>query len=110
MMMDCEIFDIVVRVLNGIEVNAETLALDTVHAVGPHGNFLTQKHTRKNMRQVWVPKYMDRRPYEAWQEKGDGPRDWAKARALEIYENHQPDPLDPTISQEFDQIIQSVEN
>jgi len=110
MMMDCEIFDIVVRVLNGIEVNAETLALDTVHAVGSHGNFLTQKHTRKNMRQVWVPKYMDRRPYEAWQEKGDGPRDWAKARALEIYENHQPDPLDPTISQEFDQIIQSVEN
>jgi trimethylamine--corrinoid protein Co-methyltransferase len=110
MMMDCEIFDIVVRVLNGIEVNAETLALDTVHAVGPHGNFLTQKHTRKNMRQIWIPKYMDRRPYEAWQEKGDGPRDWAKARALEIYENHKPDPLDPIISQEFDQIIQSVEN
>jgi len=109
MMMDCEIFDIVVRVLSGIEVNAETLALETIHAVGSHGNFLTQKHTRRHMREVWVPKYMDRRPYEVWQEKGDGPRDWAKARALEIYRNHQPEPLDPEISQEMARIIAAVE-
>jgi trimethylamine--corrinoid protein Co-methyltransferase len=109
MMMDCEIFDIIVRVLNGIEVNTDTLALDTVHAVGPHGNFLTQKHTRKNMRQIWVPKYMDRRPYEVWQEKGDGPRDWAKAKAIEIYENHRPEPLDPDVSQELARIIAAVE-
>lgn len=109
MMMDCEIFDLIVHLLDGIEVNADTLALETIHAVGPHGNFLTQKHTRKNMHRIWVPNYMDRRPYEAWQEKGDGPRDWAKARALEIYENHQPDPLDPRISLEFDRIIAAVE-
>jgi trimethylamine--corrinoid protein Co-methyltransferase len=109
MMLDCEIFDIIVRVLNGIEVNTNTLALDAIHAVGPHGNFLTQKHTRKNMRQIWVPKYMDRRPYEVWLEKGDGPRDWAKAKAIEIYENHQPEPLDPEISQELARIIAAVE-
>ncbi len=109
MMMDCEIFDIIVRVLNGIDVNPETLALDTIHAVGPHGNFLTQKHTRKNMRQIWVPKYMDRRPYEVWQAQGDGPRDWAKARALELYRNHQPDPLDESLSRELERIIRSVE-
>ena len=109
MMMDCEIFDIVIRILQGIEVNPGTLALDTIQAVGPHGNFLTQKHTLKNMRQIWVPKYMDRRPYEVWQEKGDGPRDWAKDRALEIYNSHQPDPLDPKISREFDRIIALVE-
>jgi trimethylamine--corrinoid protein Co-methyltransferase len=107
--MDCEIFDIVHRMMQGIVVNEETLALDSVHKVGPHGNFLTQKHTRQHMRDIWVPKYMDRRPYEVWQNKGDGPREWAKARAIEIFENHQPELLDPKISQEFDRIIATLE-
>jgi trimethylamine--corrinoid protein Co-methyltransferase len=109
MMMDCEIFDIVFRMMGGIVVNEETLALDTIHKVGPHGNFLTQKHTRQHMRDIWVPKYMDRRPFEVWLEKGDNAPDWAKAKAAEIYSDHQPDPLDPKISQEFIRIIASVE-
>ena len=109
MMMDCEIYNIVHRMMQGIVVNEETLALDSVHNVGPHGNFLTQKHTRQHMRDIWVPKYMDRRPYEVWQNKGDGPREWAKARAIEIFENHQPELLDPKISQEFDRIIATLE-
>jgi trimethylamine--corrinoid protein Co-methyltransferase len=109
MMMDCEIFDIVYKMMQGIVVDDETLALETVHNVGPHGNFLTQKHTRQHMRDVWVPKYMDRRSYEAWQEKGDNAPDWASARAAEIYTSHQPEPLDPKISQEFSHIIAAVE-
>jgi len=109
MMMDCEIFDIVFRMMGGIVVNEETLALDTIHKVSPHGNFLTQKHTRQHMRDIWVPKYMDRRPYEVWLEKGDNAPDWAKAKAAEIYRDHQPEPLDPKISQEFIRIIASVE-
>jgi trimethylamine--corrinoid protein Co-methyltransferase len=109
MMMDCEIFDIVHRMMQGIIVNEDTLALDTIHSVGPHGNFLTQKHTRKHMRDIWVPRYMDRRPYEVWLEEGDNAPDWARSKAAEIYTNHQPVPLDPAISQEFNRIIQSVE-
>jgi trimethylamine--corrinoid protein Co-methyltransferase len=109
MMMDCEIFDIVFRMMQGIVVNEETLALGTIHKVGSHGNFLTQKHTREHMRDIWVPKYLDRRPYEVWQEKGDGSRDWAKAKAIDIYENHEPETLDSKISQEFNRIIASTE-
>lgn len=109
MMMDCEIFDIVHQMMKGIEVNEETLALDAVQAVGSHGNFLTQKHTRKHMRDIWVPKYMDRRPYEVWQEKRDGPRDWARDRALKIYKDYEPRNLDSKISLEFDRIISNVE-
>ena len=109
MMMDCEIFDIVHQMMKGIEVNEETLALDAVQAVGSHGNFLTQKHTRKHMRDIWVPKYMDRRPYEVWHEKRDGPRDWARDRALKIYKDYEPRNLDSKISLEFDRIISNVE-
>jgi trimethylamine--corrinoid protein Co-methyltransferase len=110
LMLDCEIYDIVYNVLNGIEVNDDTLALDTIHAVGPGGNFLAQKHTRKHMHDIWVPKFIDRRPYEEWLEKGDDGRDWAHAKVKEILASHQPDPLDVAISKEFDKIITSVEN
>ena len=109
MLMDCEIYDIVYNMMKGIVVNDETLALETVHNVGPHGNFLAQKHTRKHMRELWDPKYLDRRPYEVWLEKGDNAPDWARAKATEIYTNHQSEPLDPKISQEFSRIIASVE-
>jgi trimethylamine--corrinoid protein Co-methyltransferase len=67
MLMDCEIFDLVHKMMAGIVVNEDTLALDVIHNVGPGGNFLAQKHTKKNMRQLWLPKYMDRRPYNVWQ-------------------------------------------
>ena len=109
MLMDCEIFDIIHSMMKGIEVNDETLALDVIHNVGPHGNFLSQKHTLKHMRDLWVPKFIDRRPYEIWQEKGDNAPDWALAKAREIHKTHQPEPLDPQISREFSKIIASVE-
>ena len=109
MLMDCEIYRIVQKTLAGIPVTDETLALDVIHSVGPGGNFLTQKHTRKYMRDLWVPQFFDRRPYETWEGKGDGPRDWARLQALQILQTHQPDALDPKLSAELQRIIQQTE-
>jgi trimethylamine--corrinoid protein Co-methyltransferase len=109
MMMDCEIFDIVNQMMKGIVVDDESLALDAIHTVGPHGNFLTHKHTRQHMREIWLPKYMDRRPYEVWLESRDSSREWARDRALEIYENHIPVQFDPAIDREMSKIIASLE-
>src|SRR5512141_540477 len=109
MMMDCEIFSIIEKTLQGIVVDEETLALDTIAAVGPTGNFLTQKHTRKHMRDLFLPQFMDRRPYGEWESKKDDARDWALAKARKTLKEHQPDPLDPKISEEMEKIIKSVE-
>lgn len=109
MLMDCEIFSLVHKVMQGIPVNEDTLALDVIGAVGPGGNFLAQKHTRQHMRDLFVPQYMDRRPYNVWEEKRDGAREWALARARQILTTHQPDALDPRLSQELQQIIASAE-
>lgn len=109
LMMDAEIFDIIYNVMKGIVVDDENLAMEAIHNVGPGGNFLTEKHTKKHMRDIWLPKYMDRRPYETWQEKGDSARDWARERALDILENHQPVPLDKKLSLEFERIIGKIE-
>jgi trimethylamine--corrinoid protein Co-methyltransferase len=108
MLMDCEIFDIVHQMMQGIVVDEESLALDAIRAVGPGGNFLTQKHTKRHMRDIWVPQFMDRRPYGVWEEKRDGARDWARDKARHILATHRPEPLDPQLSAELQRIIASV--
>jgi trimethylamine---corrinoid protein Co-methyltransferase len=109
MLMDCEIFSIIHKMMQGIVVDDETLAMDAIRAVGPTGNFLSQKHTRKHMREIFVPQYMDRRPYNVWEEQKDGAADWALAKARQILETHQPDPLDPAIARELQKIIVATE-
>jgi len=109
MMMDCEIFSIVHKMMEGIVVNDETLAMDSIAAVGPGGHYLGQKHTRKHMRELFMPQFMDRRPYTEWATKKDDARDWAIAKARKTLKEHQPDPLDQNISKEMDRIIKSVE-
>jgi trimethylamine---corrinoid protein Co-methyltransferase len=105
MMMDCEIFSIIHKTLQGIVVDDETLALDAIAAVGPGGNFLTQKHTRQHMRDLFLPQFMDRRPYNEWESKKDDARDWALDKARKTLASHQPDPLDPKLSAELETII-----
>jgi trimethylamine--corrinoid protein Co-methyltransferase len=109
MLMDCEIYNIVKKTLEGIQIDDETLALDVIEAVGPGGNYLKQKHTMRHMREIFLPQFMDRRPYNEWQEKGDNPSDWALAKARQILETHQPEKLDPALSQEMQRIIEVAE-
>lgn len=109
MLMDCEIFSIIQKVMQGIVVNDETLALDVIRSVGPGGNFLNQKHTLKHMREIYIPQFMDRRPYNVWEEKHDDGRDWALEKARNILKTHQPEPLDNSAAAELKKIISSVE-
>ncbi len=109
MLMDCEIFDLVRHMMRGIEITDETLALEVIDAVGPGNHFLGQKHTRKHMRELWLPKYMDRRPYSEWADKQDDAVDWATEEAKRILETHQPETLDRHLSAELQKIISSVE-
>jgi trimethylamine--corrinoid protein Co-methyltransferase len=110
MLLDCEIFDLVEKMMRGITVNKETLAFETIQSVGPGGNFLGQKHTTKHMRKRWVPNFMDRRTYETWEVEQNGARDWARAKAKDILSSHEPEPLDPKLDKELHQIVASVDN
>ena len=110
MLMDCEIYSIVHKMMQGIVVDEESLAVDTIKAVGPGGNFLTQKHTRQNMRDIFVPQFMDRRHYNVWEEQKDGAQDWVQAKARQILDTHQPEAMDAALSEELGRIIASLEN
>lgn len=95
MMVVCdEIIGLVRRLMRGIEITPETLALDVIDQVGPGGSFLDTPHTLQNYRQVWYPRVFDRRGYGGWMEAG---RPTAIKTAHEVARDaiahHRPEPL-----------------
>ena len=108
MMMDCEIFGIVAKVMDGIPVDEESVAFEAIREVGPGGTYLTHDHTKRHMRELWLSSYLDRRPMSVWEKKKDGAPDWALDKARRILETHRPAPLDPALDRELSRIIASV--
>ena len=77
--IDNEILGMVMRAVEGIKVTDETLAFDLIKQVGPGGNFVTAKHTRRLMRtEHYQPSLSDRYSREDWEEKG-GKITWQRA-------------------------------
>jgi trimethylamine--corrinoid protein Co-methyltransferase len=109
MLMDCEIFGIVAKMMEGIPVDDETLAVEAIRDVGPGGTFLTHPHTKRHFRGLWRNSLLDRRPYGVWERDQDGAPDWALEKARRILAEHQPAPLDPRLEVELGRIITSVE-
>lgn len=109
LVMDAEIWSILRAMERGIPVDDETLALDAIREVGPGGNFLAHRHTKKHMRELWLPTLMDRRPYSVWEAKRDGAREWALEKARNILRNHRPAPLDEALQTELRRIIMACE-
>ena len=86
-MIDDEIIGMVCRVLKGIDVDDEHLALDVIDAVGPAGNFMMSPHTMKYMRSEYFQGngVSDRRSRDQWEQGGAiDTRERAKALVRKI--------------------------
>ncbi len=59
------------RLLAEIEVSDETLAVDVLKAVGPGGDFLGQRHTRRHLRSSqWRAQLLNRMSHDRWMAAG----------------------------------------
>ena len=89
-----EIIGFVRRLLGGIELTPETLALEVIDEVGPGGDHLSTEHTLRHFKECWYPSLFDRFSYQSWTEAGR-PGAIAKARqaARDAIANHCPEPL-----------------
>jgi trimethylamine--corrinoid protein Co-methyltransferase len=77
--IDNEILGMVMRAVEGIKVNEDTLAFDLIKQVGPGGNFIAAKHTRRFMRnEHYQPSLSDRHSREEW-EAGGRKSTWERA-------------------------------
>lgn len=79
LMLDLDQIAMVRRLVEGIEVSDEALALNTIHEVGPAGFFLDSGHTLQHFRDAFFsPRIGVRQSFEQW--KAAGAKD-ALARA-----------------------------
>ena len=92
LVMGNEIVGMAKRFINGITVNAETIARDVIAAVGPGKHFMDHQHTFDHFREeIWMTKMFDRQPIQSWQDAGKPTmEDRVKEKVREIIENHQP--------------------
>lgn len=110
LVMDNEIIAMTRKVLEGIPVNDDTLAVDVIKSVGARGHFLAEDHTFNNMRKLSEPKYIDRRMRQFWNERGS--KDLATVcdeKAREILETHKPVPLPDQAQKSLLEIIAARE-
>lgn len=89
-----EIIGFVRRLIGGISITPETLAIDAIDEVGHRAGWVTAAHTMRHYREVWYPRIFDRRAFHAWDAAG---RTDATARARGVVKDllarHTPVPL-----------------
>ncbi len=106
-----EMAGMVKRMVEGIRVSEETIALDVIRRVGPGGEYVTDEHTLNHFRsELFFTKAGDRRNRAAWLQTGGidtSERAWNIAR--KIWAEHEPRHLEPDIvkriKEEFPEII-----
>jgi len=112
LIMDSEMCRIVKRFHQGIEVNEDTLALDTILQVRPRGEFLTTEHTLHHLRsgEHVTLDVSNGANYEVWKLKGsknttDKARDMVSSILLQGCRH----PLSPDKQKELQAIIDRCE-
>lgn len=111
LLIDQEIVKMTRRILRGIPVNKETIALDVIKSVGPAGSYLSQRHTLKYMRQESsTTQLINRRMRENWEKNGS--KDIAavaREKAIEILENYEVEPLPEDVRKKIRDIVEEGE-
>jgi trimethylamine--corrinoid protein Co-methyltransferase len=111
MVLDNEFCGAAYRLLDGIHVDAVSLAVELITKVGPGGHFLGEKHTRENLRRErYIPsEVLDRLSPNAWVKNGS--KDSTK-RAREgvttILNTHNPEDLPKDIKNNLDDEMKKI--
>ena len=109
--IDDEINGMIRRIVRGIEINEDTLAVDLIKNAGPGGSFFDNKHTTRHLRsELFFPKVADRQPTrEEWLAKGGkGARERARDIVRKVLETHEPVRLPPDVDKQIRESIPSI--
>jgi len=111
LVIDNEIAGMVSRILRGIEVNEETLAVDEICKYGRTG-YLGSPYTARTFRKEhYLSTLFDRRCWEAWLKAGG--RDMSKEareKAKWILKEHKVEPLEKGVQAGIDEFIKKTTN
>ena len=90
------------RFVGGMSLDAESLAMEVIHQVGPGGDFLSTDHTMQHFRSFWEPTLFNRKRVEDWMEAGGtrlGQR--LRERTVALLDEHEPEPLPDAVREEI---------
>lgn len=94
------------RLLQGMDLSAESLALEVIDQVGPGGSFLAHPHTRRHFAEAWSPRILDHRSYPAWVAAGrPDARQAAREVARRLLTEHRPETLPEAVQETLRQIV-----
>lgn len=106
-----EVIGMVKRIMRGVPVNEETLALEVIDRVGPGGHYLSDAHTFKHFKgEFWRPRLADRKRWEDW--KADGGKSMAQRvheRVLDLIENYEPEPIPTDVHARLKAIVAAAD-
>ena len=106
--IDTELIAMLRRLVQPLDVSEETLALDTIDAVGPGGFFLDAPHTLRHYRQAhFLPQISQRLPHDQWlAEGGLSAAQRANAVCRERLASYVQPALDPQAAGRLDDFIE----
>lgn len=99
------------RILSGVDVDEETLAVDVIDAAAHRGTFLSHPHTLRHFRkETFVPPQFWRGPRTNWvQQQTKEIREKARQKVVEILKEHKVAvPLDSEVEQKMVEYIKDV--
>jgi len=112
LVMDNEMCRIVKRFLKGIEVNEDTIAFDTIAAVGPRGTYIMEDHTIEYLRsgEHVELSISNGANYDMWKSKGQkNIVEKSRDKVREILAKGNNCPLNPDTKQKLEGIISKFE-
>lgn len=112
LVMDHECMGNIRRIVEGVIVDDENLALDIITEVGPDQSYLTHEHTFERMRTQSKAEIFNRKSRDTWLEADNGKTaaEVATKKAKEIIESHQPSPLPHGAEQTMNEMVAEFES
>jgi len=111
MVINNEAFEDIARLMRGIRVDDEALAVDLIDSVGHMGNFLAERHTMESIvrGELRVSSFWDRRTSEKARRDGHTElRYRAAERVREILAEHEPMPLERDVGRDLDAVMKAA--
>jgi trimethylamine--corrinoid protein Co-methyltransferase len=105
-----EMISYVESTMREIDFSDEALGLDVIDSVGPGGSFIDTDHTAEHFRrELWFPRLLDRRYYQAWLDAGaPDTESRCRERKHEILRTHAPEPISPELDRALGEIVEAA--
>ena len=107
LVLDAELYHSVRVNAAELDTGPDQLALDVIHAVGPRGHYLRQRHTREAFHKMDFSDVLHVPDMDGSYRE---PLDMARQKTDWILENHHPEPLSDSQKAELTRILEAAEN